>query len=308
MDQPTISVIIPSVGRDSLVRAVRSALDQNIPTEVLIADDSGQGRVEERLRRAPDMTAAREDGRVTVLPTGGGARASGGRTLAMSHARGRYAAFLDDDDMFLSGHLTTAVRWLSSVPAPAVYACRAVVRSSRGGRVEPAVLVENGKVSEYLFADSAWRSRSRIVSTSTVVFTADLLEEPMVYTDKWAQDTCWLLAAEQRGARLHVDPFIGVERESGEVRDGQRARTRDRSAWAAEVARRTTGRRAAAMLVGKHGRDAAREGDPGKMLSLYRESRAYDRSPRWLVAAALQTVVAAGIKGTRMIRDRGARG
>jgi glycosyltransferase involved in cell wall biosynthesis len=95
---PFCSVIIPTIGRSTLARAVSSVLDQSIPEtelEVIVVNDSGAP-----LPRAEWQAS----GRTRVIMTNRRER-SVARNAGAALASGRYLCFLDDDDWLLPGAL-----------------------------------------------------------------------------------------------------------------------------------------------------------------------------------------------------------
>lgn len=81
----SVSVIIPTRGRKSLINAIDSVLRQTyIEIELIIVDDSPEQNVSMK-----DMYIAR---------TGGGKGASYARNIGLSLCQGDWIAFLDDDD------------------------------------------------------------------------------------------------------------------------------------------------------------------------------------------------------------------
>jgi len=107
------STVIPTIGRDTLARAVNSVLDQEFSAaafEVIVVNDSGKP-----LRAEPWQSSER----VTVLTTQRRER-SVARNAGAAIARGRFLHFLDDDDVLLPGALaafwqlsqTTGAIWL----------------------------------------------------------------------------------------------------------------------------------------------------------------------------------------------------
>lgn len=114
---PAVSVILPTYQRRAAVaRAVRSVLAQrHRDFELIVVDDgSGDGTEEELAPLAPLLRYARQ-------PHRGLAAA---RNAALRLARGRIIAFLDDDDRWLSDHLTVIVGLFDRHPG-AVLACTA---------------------------------------------------------------------------------------------------------------------------------------------------------------------------------------
>jgi glycosyltransferase involved in cell wall biosynthesis len=92
------SVIIPTVGRPTVSRAVRSVLDQEFSQdgfEVIVVNDSG---------RPLPAAEWQESARVRVVHTNRHER-SIARNTGAAIALGEYLCFLDDDDWLLSGAL-----------------------------------------------------------------------------------------------------------------------------------------------------------------------------------------------------------
>jgi glycosyltransferase involved in cell wall biosynthesis len=90
------SVIIPTIGRNSLSRAVRSILHQNIlagEIEVIIVNDSGD------VHAVAGWTESKD---VRIIHTNRRER-SVARNTGAAVAKGRYLWFLDDDDWILPG-------------------------------------------------------------------------------------------------------------------------------------------------------------------------------------------------------------
>jgi teichuronic acid biosynthesis glycosyltransferase TuaG len=135
-DDQLVSIITPAYNAEPFIAAtIRSVLAQTYPHwEMIIVDDGstdGTAAVVEGL--------AAEEPRIRLfrLPTrdkaaaGGPARA---RTCALSHARGRYVAFLDADDLWLEHKLERQVAFMKQNQAAMSFTGFRRI-SSDGGRV-----------------------------------------------------------------------------------------------------------------------------------------------------------------------------
>lgn len=106
---PLVSVVIPCYKQAQfLAEAVQSCLDQHYPAlEVIVVNDG-----------SPDDTAsvaAQFGSRITYIEQANRG-ASAARNTGIKAARGSYVAFLDSDDVFLPGHIATAVAYLAAHP------------------------------------------------------------------------------------------------------------------------------------------------------------------------------------------------
>jgi glycosyltransferase involved in cell wall biosynthesis len=96
---PFCSVVVPTIGRSTLARAVQSALTQAIEAdelEVIVVNDSGE----------PLPATGWQAFERTRLITTNRRERSVARNAGAAVARGRYLCFLDDDDWLLPGALT----------------------------------------------------------------------------------------------------------------------------------------------------------------------------------------------------------
>lgn len=92
-------VVIPTTGRASLARAVRSALEQSVPTQVVVVHDGPE------FCGNPESLGPRD--RVSVVRSGGGRGGAICRQMGLDAAVGPLVAFLDDDDWWEPNKLET---------------------------------------------------------------------------------------------------------------------------------------------------------------------------------------------------------
>lgn len=103
---PRVSVILPTRNRlDTLRTALASVAAQGRDdVEVVVVNDGG-------VPVEPVLEDAAVDVHLLTLPVGTGTSAA--RNHALTHAEGEYVALLDDDDVYLPGHLDAAVAALT---------------------------------------------------------------------------------------------------------------------------------------------------------------------------------------------------
>ena len=102
---PRVSVVIPTCNRfDSLYRAVSSVLNQDfIDLEVVIVDDNLNDST------IKILSFFNDDSRVRVVRNYGPHGPSKARNFGVESARGELIVFLDDDDCYLQGRITSLV-------------------------------------------------------------------------------------------------------------------------------------------------------------------------------------------------------
>ncbi len=193
---PLISIVIPTRHRpDLVVRAVRSALGQtHRALEVIVVVDGPDDLTVESLG---DIKESRL--RIKALPhTHGPAEA---RNAGVKEARGRWVAFLDDDDEWLPQKLLSQLQVAQQSPHRyPIIGCRLIVRHEMGDLVWPTRLPKpNEPMSEYLFCRTKLFGGEGSLQTSTI-FTARALLKIVPFR-KQAQrhdDIDWVLRATRR--------------------------------------------------------------------------------------------------------------
>jgi len=196
---PLISAVIPSCRRPELAaRAVRSVLAQTFPNlEAVVAPACPGDGLIERL-------ASIDDPRLRVLePQALGASAARNRGVAA--ARGRWVAFLDDDDEWMPKKLERqlAAAAASKQPRP-VISCRMLARFDGGAFVWPRRLPEAEEpIGDYLFRRRSLFGGGGFVQTSTILAPRELLLEVPFREDlQRIEDLDWVLRAERAGSRV----------------------------------------------------------------------------------------------------------
>ena len=199
----TVSVVIPTRYRSDLVhRAVDSALKQTFRNiEVVVVIDGPDPATSNSLGTIHDSRL-----RVIALEESvGGAEA---RNRGVRAARGKWIAFLDDDDEWLPEKIEKQVNRAGETKEHnLVLGCKFIERTENGDRVLPLRTPdEDENISEYLYCPKGFSLGEGFVQTSTL-FTqrALLLSIPFVSGLKCGQETTWLLkVAQDANARIVI--------------------------------------------------------------------------------------------------------
>jgi glycosyltransferase involved in cell wall biosynthesis len=193
LDFPLISAVIPTRNRPILLhRAILSALNQTYShLEVVVIID---GEDPATLTSLSGLTDPRLH--VIALPESvGGAEA---RNIGARTARGKWIAFLDDDDEWLPTKLEKQLAAAEAIPGEYIFvASRFIERSEGGDRILPARSIKcEGPFSDFLFCRDKIGGGTGYVQTSTwFVSKALLAVTPFTKGLKRNQDVDWMLHA-----------------------------------------------------------------------------------------------------------------
>ncbi len=155
--QPLVSVVVPTKDRPAMLKdALESVARQGYRHwEAVVINDGGQD-IADAIRSLPPGAAPR----VTTLALQSSQGVAGARNMALRAARGSIIAFLDDDDLYLPGHLDALVSGMLASGAPFAYTQSTAVeeRIVDGRRVEG----RRGELREYKYSRAVLQVRNVI--------------------------------------------------------------------------------------------------------------------------------------------------
>lgn len=185
MSRLTVSVVLPSIGLPAPRQAVASAVAQTVDLQIPVVDDSGEGIDHASLAEGFEITVVAKSGRI-----------------------GLAGVLLDDDDMWLLGHLRDVLEHLSAKPAADLYASRGLVPGEhREGGVESAVLLGDHPVPRHFLGWASWLSRSRRLFTPSPGFLAGVDPVPNGASRRKNEHAWWLLIRHRdRGSQVIHSP------------------------------------------------------------------------------------------------------
>ncbi|MCX5041691.1 glycosyltransferase [Aldersonia sp. NBC_00410] len=195
---PAVSVVIPTVGRQTLGRAVRSVLAQTLsPVEIVVVADT----------LAPVPLPA--DPRLSLLRAGPGAGSARARQIGIDAARGDVVALLDDDDEWHPEKLARQLEAVADRPtADWVVTSRSdVIGPGVRRRVWPRRVIEPGQsVADYLYRRTDLRSGGAVLQTSTLSFPTRLARVVRwdANPDAAHDEATWLLGLQESVPQLRI--------------------------------------------------------------------------------------------------------
>ena len=194
-DQVLVSAVIPTHNRPELVlKAVLSALHQSYPSIEVIVVIDGEDQATQKL------LAGIEDARLHVIPLAVNVGGSEARNIGVRTARGKWIAFLDDDDEWLPKKIALQLEAAKECEeAFPVVSSRLIVRTPMLDFIGPQRLYEAGKpLSEHLFCRNNFTDGAYAKQTSTLFMRRGMmLAIPFRAGLKRHQDWDWLMRASQ---------------------------------------------------------------------------------------------------------------
>jgi glycosyltransferase involved in cell wall biosynthesis len=230
--EPDVSVVVPTRFRPDLVtRAVRSALAQTHRSlEVIVVVDGPDEDTGTALALIGDPRL-----RVVTLPGRGGA--PNARNVGAREARGRWTAYLDDDDEWLPEKIAVQLRLAAgaAVAAP-IIASRLINRTPRADSVMPRRLPGPGEpISEYLTVRRGLFYGDGFIQTSTLMVPTELIRRvPFTVGLRRQQELDWTLRAMRHhdvGLIFAAEPLVLWHQDEDRERISHQMPWREQLEW-----------------------------------------------------------------------------
>lgn len=285
MAQPFFSIIVPTYNRSSTINeTLRSVRSQTFSDFECIIVDDGSKDGDKLASAVSELNDSRF--RVVRRANGGGGAA---RNTGIDAAAGRYIAFLDSDDRFLSTKLEQARDAIFSAQQPSQLVFFSQIIVDRGvGKTwikPPRPPFSDEPIDEYLIL------RHGFIQTSTIVL--DRAAASQVRFDEtlfFGQDTDFCIRLAASGYRFHMLPQPSVIwRDDALInRVSSNGRHEQILAWTDKLSKHMT-RRSYLAYRGWHGAKAAKSSAYSLALKLYFSALVSGAFPPKLAAqAALQ--------------------
>jgi len=198
---PDVSVVIPTLHRPALLlRALASVVAQTYrQIEIIVVVDGPDADTVAALESLQNPTM-----RVIVNPRS--LTAAGARNVGAARARGKWLAFLDDDDEWLPDKLAKQLALAKDRDAVLV-SCLSQVITPMATYVWPNVIYDNTKpLDEYLFDRRVVFMGSSFIQTSSYLMPRVLFDKSPFRIDTPHDDWDFLLRLTQSGVRVETVP------------------------------------------------------------------------------------------------------
>ncbi|MDQ0206792.1 glycosyltransferase family 2 protein [Alkalicoccobacillus murimartini] len=182
MTEPLVSVITPVYNSERFLgETIQSIMNQTYPNwELILVDD---GSTDESMKIAKSF--ADKDSRISVVQLQTNNGAAGARNEGINQARGKYAAFLDSDDLWLPEKLERQVHFMEANQFVFTFTSYRIIREDGQKREK---LVEAPEVVTYNSL-----LKNTIIGCLTVMLNIDVLGKVQMPTIRTRQDfVLWL--------------------------------------------------------------------------------------------------------------------
>jgi glycosyltransferase involved in cell wall biosynthesis len=194
---PKVSVIIPTYNRaEQLKLAIGSVLSQSFQDfEIIVVDDASRDNT-------PEVVAGFKNDRIRHIRHGTNKKISASRNTGILNSRGKYIAFLDDDDAWLPEKLEPQVRLLEDSPATtgAVYSGFYKIDKSSGNTLGKITPTKRGDIFQDLLTGN-WIATSTVLLRKECFQKVGLFDESMVFGEDYDM---WIRISQE----FHFD-YIG---------------------------------------------------------------------------------------------------
>lgn len=213
MEKPLVSVVIPAYNcAESIAGAVNSALNQNVPLEVIVLNDCSPDNLDEA------MSSYAENQAVRYVKNAQNMGAAGSRNRGVELAKGSYIAFLDSDDLWRDGKLSQQLMLLESTGT--VLCCTARELMTPDGKCTGRVI----PVKEEITYRDLLKHNS-INCSSVLIRREAALEFPMEHEDSHEDYITWLKVLRKYGRAVGINEPLLLYRLSNTGKSGNKLKS-----------------------------------------------------------------------------------
>lgn len=198
-----ISIIIPHYNNQSTIkRTLISVISQTYQVfEIIVVDDYSKD-----ISKTEKIINGFNDNRIKLFKHTKNKNGAAARNTGIKKAKGKYIAFLDADDEWLSEHLEKSLSAIKEESCDLVYSKCNVKTSNFPDLVMPQYKIkQNQKIGDYLFCDKGF------VQTSSILTKAEIAKK-ILFNEMLIrhQDYDFLLSFEAFGGKMAMSDHVGT--------------------------------------------------------------------------------------------------
>jgi glycosyltransferase involved in cell wall biosynthesis len=200
--QPEVSIIIPTYNRAGFLKtAITSALAQTLQDfEVIVVDDASQDDTEKVLRQF-------QDSRITLIRHETNQGVAAARNTGVVNSKGKYIAFLDDDDEWLPDKIERQFNLLEKSPkfVGVVYTGWVGVDAASGRILYQLTPTERGEIFEVMLLQGTLAPTSSVFLRRECFEKAGLFDLDFEYGEDFEM---WLRIAQAFEFEYIEEPLV----------------------------------------------------------------------------------------------------
>ncbi|HBU2290272.1 TPA: glycosyltransferase family 2 protein, partial [Klebsiella pneumoniae] len=197
----TVSVVIPTIGRDSVYSALKSVFSQTYKVSEIIICYDGDNFSEFQNGLDTFLELQTDNYNVSSINVGPFSGGNVARQKGVTYSSSEYIALLDDDDIWLPDHIDDYMKFIHSNRNKMILcSCCALINGDDfKNSVLPTRLINPGElISDYLFKVNGIKIDCGFIQSSLLLFSRELaIKIPFNQQLKFHQDIDWLLRVEQ---------------------------------------------------------------------------------------------------------------
>lgn len=194
---PKVSVITPAYNSEKFISdTIESVLKQSYPHwEMIIVDDHSEDKTVDYIKKY-----MQQDPRIKLIELEVNSGSAVARNIAMEHARGRYLAFLDSDDLWMEDKLAEQLKFMQEKDI--AFSFTKYVRMQEDGTITNAIV----DAPEYVVYDDLMKHC--MIGCLTVMLDRDKIGHLKMPNIRTRQDYAFWLKITRKGHVAYGIPKV----------------------------------------------------------------------------------------------------
>ncbi|AZB50827.1 glycosyltransferase family 2 protein [Raoultella ornithinolytica] len=201
-DKNSITVVIPTIGRDSLKSSIQSVMSQTHKiTDVIICYD-GDMYEDFITSMSTQYSHLINNGILKIINVGPFSGGNVARQRGIEESDSNFIALLDDDDIWENNHIEDLLSYITpEMTNVLLSSCATIMEEGKKNLKVPPRLIKKGEtIPDYLFRVNGIKLDCGFIQSSLMLFTRGMaLEVPFDVRLRYHQDIDWLIRLSDSG-------------------------------------------------------------------------------------------------------------